>query len=113
MKTKKLNVNTVYKKNNPKVLNISNINNLNSIINKNIDSDYKIVKYIGEGISGHLFLANNNSDTKDKYPKLLCKIIAENDDNVKRKLLIEIGMLKYLGNTDVNNFINPCLKLLF
>ena len=113
MKTKKLNVNTVYKKNNPKILNISNINNLNFIINKNIDSDYKIVKYIGEGISGHVFLANNNSDTKDKYPKLLCKIIAENDDNVKRKLLIEIGMLKYLANTDVNNFINPCLKFGF
>ena len=110
MKTKKLNVNTVFKKNNSKKINIKNLNNLNQLINNNIDTDYKLFKYLGEGIDGHLFLVNNNSETKDKYPKLLCKIIQENDDNVKRKLLIEIGMLKYLSDTDVNNFINPCIK---
>lgn len=110
MKTKKkLNVNTIYTKSKKNI----DIKSINKIINHNIDSKFNVSKYLGRGISGHLFLVDNNTETKDEYPRLLCKIIEAADDNIKKRILIEIGMLNYLSKTDVNKFINPCIKFGF
>lgn len=109
MKTKKLNVNTIYTNSKKKI----DINSLNKIVNHNIDKKLNVTKYLGKGIKGHLFLVDNNTESRDKYPKLLCKIIEEVDENLKKRILIEIGMLNFLAKTDVNKFINPCIKFGF
>lgn len=109
MKTKKLNVNTIYTNSKKKI----DINSINKIVNHNIDKKFNVTKYLGKGIKGHLFLVDNNTESRDKYPKLLCKIIDEVDENLKKRILIEIGMLNFLEKTDVNRFINPCIKFGF
>ena len=115
----------------------ANINLINTIINKNVSENYKIIKYLGEGIQGSLYLATNNksnkSNTQARYnnkiqqqqkqntitntfhndQRFICKKITLDDENSKQKqqLEFELNILKYLSsNKNTREHINPCLE---
>lgn len=128
---RQLNINILLKKNNSKynknvlVGNITNSPNINSditfinnIFNNNALGNlgpqkqinkYNIVKYLGEGINGSLYLAN---DAKKK--RYICKkIIVDKTTNSEqlKQIEFEINILKYLSNIAVSKkHINPCLE---
>jgi len=95
-------------------LNVNNGNFVNSY-KKNIPTNYKnnynIVKYLGEGIQGSLYLANDNN--KKRY---ICKRInlhnnTNNNTNQIRQLELELNILKYLSSNKITKeYINPCLE---
>jgi hypothetical protein len=117
----------------------ANINLINTIINKNVSTKYNIIKYLGEGIQGSLYLATNNksnkSNTNNKQvrynnkiqqqkqntitntfhndQRFICKKITLDDENIKQKqqLEFELNILKYLSsNKNTREHINPCLE---
>ena len=138
---RQLNINTIIKKQNSNVYdkndNIhinSDIIIINNILNNDIipnmspnispnmspnntftNNKYKIVKYLGEGIQGSLYLANDAN--KKRY---ICKKIMlhdtnpdtnppENTNNI-RQIELELNLLKYLSsNKGTKEYINPCL----
>jgi serine/threonine protein kinase len=79
----------------------------NNIIG-NISADLEIIKYIGEGINGKLYLA------KDKLNNNLyiCKKIGlDTVNNNKSQIEFELNILKYLSsNRATKPFINPCVN---
>lgn len=80
---------------------------INNIVNNNISSKYRIVKYIGNGINGKLYLA------KDRDNKLyICKKIGLNTKtNNNNQIEFELNILKYLSNNETTReYINPCLE---
>ena len=92
------------------ILNNNNIaQNTNNIQNTNISNNkYNIVKYLGEGIQGSLYLAN---DSKKK--RYICKKILLNSNNQYniRQIELELNLLKYLSSNSVTKeYINPCLE---
>ena len=142
-----LNINTIITKNNTSIptnninKNTNNVNNkklsndneninlINTIINKNVSENYSIIKYLGEGIQGSLYLATNNKnnnqhknqynneiDNKNTFHKkqrFICKKIILDNKNIKQKqqLEFELNILKYLSsNKTTREHINPCLE---
>ena len=131
---RQLNINTLLKKHmsgydgktnitnaNSDIIVINNIlnNNNNTLSDPNnnplIDPDtqfnnnkYNIVKYLGEGIQGSLYLAN---DSKKK--RYICKKInleTNNSDQIDQ-IQFEINILKYLSRNSVTkDHVNPCLE---
>lgn len=129
----------IYSSNGKKLLNASelNVNDLNSpsrldqitlIVNNNTSNrisnttndfsgknnisqlKYKIIKYLGKGIQGNLYLAVNlNGD------RVICKEIKLDDDPSNntmqtKQLEFELNILKYLSsNTVAREHVNPCL----
>ena len=70
-------------------------------------NSYNIVKYLGEGIQGSLYLANDLD--KKRY---ICKKINidKNNTNQIKQLELELNILKYLSSNKVTKkYINPCL----
>jgi hypothetical protein len=130
---RQLNINTILKKNKKHVENNDNSINLNSditIINNilnnnslqnpktntnllssqiNNNNKYKIVKYLGEGIQGSLYLANDSE--KKRY---ICKKITldtQNNSNQINQIELELNILKYLSlNKVTKEYINPCIE---
>ena len=127
---RQLNINTLIKKKNIKsnsinlnsdIIVINNILNNNSLQNthqiKNnisntpniVNNKYNIVKYLGEGIQGSLYLANDPE--KRRY---ICKKITLDRQNYLhqiKQIEFEINMLKYLSNNKTTReYINPCLE---
>ena len=99
----------------------ANINLINTIINKNVSENYKIIKYLGEGIQGSLYLATNNktnksnksniNNTQARYnnkiqqqkqntitntfhndQRFICKKITLDDENSKQKQQLEFEL---------------------
>jgi len=89
--------------------NILNNNNTLSDPNNNFNNNkYNIVKYLGEGIQGSLYLAN---DSKKK--RYICKKINLETNNTEQinQIQFEINILKYLSRNSVTKeHINPCLE---
>ena len=132
---RQLNINTIFKKNKKHVENNNSINLnsditiINDILNNNSlqnakqnilsqsplkisqinNNKYKIVKYLGEGIQGSLYLAN---DSKKK--RYICKKITldtQNNSNQINQIELELNILKYLSSNKVTKeYINPCLE---
>lgn len=99
----------------------SDIGMINTIFNNNVSRHYNIIKYLGEGLHGSLYLANDNE--KKRY---ICKkIILDNynnynndandandkNDNQYNQLEFELNILNYLSsNKFTREHINPCLE---
>jgi hypothetical protein len=112
----------------------ANINLINTIFNTNVSKNYNIIKYLGEGIQGSLYLATNNkhndqfnnqsnfqtlkntkqkNNTFYKNQKFICKKIILDNKNIKQKkqLEFELNILKYLSdNKNTREHINPCVE---
>lgn len=122
-----LNVNTIYTLPNYKNQNIHlplenantdidnemKIDKINSIINRNNSTArYKILKYLGVGIRGNLYLATDNNNRR-----FICKQIqiqntpkpVVSDD--MRQIQFELEILKYLSSNHITReHINPCVE---
>ena len=78
--------------------------------NNNAQLKYKIIKYLGVGIQGNLYLA---VDSKGR--RVICKEIQldsnpSNNAIQKQQLEFELNILKYLSsNTVAKEHVNPCL----
>jgi len=90
------------------ILNNNNVQN-NKISNSKITNNkYNIVKYLGEGIQGSLYLANDSA--KKRY---ICKKILLNSNNPEtiKQIELELNLLKYLSSNNVTKeYINPCIE---
>ena len=103
----------------------------NENANINVSKKYKIIKYLGEGIQGSLYLATNNKNNTRSHnynktqkqntiintfhndQRFICKKIILDDENIKQKqqLEFELNILKYLSsNKNTREHINPCLE---
>jgi len=77
--------------------------NANSNTNK-----YNIIRYLGEGIQGSLYLATDN-----KKKRFICKkiMIDDKNPNQNKQLEFELNILKYLSSNSITkDYINPCLE---
>lgn len=78
--------------------------------NKNEQLKYKIIKYLGKGIHGNLYLALDLQGQR-----IICKEIILDSSLSKKKiqlkqLVFELNILKYLSNNIVTKeHINPCI----
>ena len=114
-------------------LNVNNGNFVNSY-KKNIPTNYKnnynIVKYLGEGIQGSLYLANDSNkkryickrinlidDEDTTYPKITTNpknpknANNANNANKLQQIEFELNILNYLISTKVaKDYVNPCLE---
>jgi len=98
-------INNILNNNNVQNSKISNSKILNSKISNN---KYNIVKYLGEGIQGSLYLANDSA--KKRY---ICKKILLNSNNPEtiKQIELELNLLKYLSSNNVTKeYINPCIE---
>ena len=90
------------------------INDINHMVSNNISSKYKIIKHLGKGIHGNIYLAIDNSTGKsnrnNKY--IFKKILLEDNDKTQLKQIqFELALLKYLSsNTVTKEHVNPCLE---
>ena len=83
---------------------------LNHIINNTSKTKYKIVKYLGKGIQGNLFLAVNGNN---KYILKQIKLDPRKNFNTEqsKQLNFELNILKYLSNNQTTReYVNPCLE---
>ena len=114
-----------------------NIKLMNSIVNSNISSKYKIIKYLGQGIQGDLYLAIDANNKKYILKKIILndlehKSNESNESNVSNvsngsnesnesnesnvlsnnmQINFELNVLKYLSkNASTKEFINPCIE---
>ena len=113
-----LNYNTLIKRNTNNSNNPNSPNNtiqlerINHKLNQNVSPEYKIVKYLGEGINGNLYLATDSDKNK-----LICKTVKLNNsdpnlnDELKRQMNFELSILNFLSNNiTTRDYINPCLE---
>lgn len=102
---KVLNINTVLRDEYEDYKNShENISNLTRNIQNNVNSNYKIKKYLGKGIGGDIYLV------KDGY---ICKVVNINKTD-KGRVLIELCMLNVLSNNENSKkYINPCIDFGF
>lgn len=80
----------------------------NNVIQNNISKNFNVVKYLGEGIQGKLYLVNDNSKKK-----FICKKIinVHPKSNKFNQIKFELDILKYLSsNRSVKPYINPCIN---
>jgi len=100
-------INNILNNNNTQNTNTQYTNTQKTNIRNN---KYNIVKYLGEGIQGSLYLAN---DLKKK--QYICKKILLNNNNNNtesiNQIKLELNLLKYLSSNNVTkDYINPCLE---
>ena len=105
----------------------SDIGTINNIFNNNVSRKYNIVKYLGEGIHGSLYLANDNNTnntntTNNTTKRYICKKIILNDgqsgqssqgdiNNQSKQIEFELNILKYLSsNKTTKEHVNTCLE---
>jgi serine/threonine protein kinase len=116
-----------------KLVDVNNdIENLNSVVQNNVNNRYKIIKYLGEGIHGSLYLVkdmkplpetsqkninnDNNNDTNNDNNndnRIILKRINLPGSNPKlmKQLNLELNILKFLSNSiTTNEYINPCIN---
>ena len=116
------NNNSINAENIGNVINAGNVENIGNTYNK-----YNIVKYLGEGIQGSLYLANDSNKKRFICKKITINNNAGNnannannenentnnsiDNNQIKQLEFELNILKYLSSNKVTkDYINPCLE---
>ena len=103
-------------KNMKNMQNMQNMQNMENMQNmQNMQTNYNIIKYLGKGIQGDLYLANDLN--KNRY---ICKKIIlnnntndtnDNNKNQLQQLEFELNILKYLSSNKVaKEYVNPCLE---
>ena len=136
-----LNINTILKKHNPKThkniqtyeTNNSSNNTSNNIINLNSDitivnnilnnnnknknsknnkyNKFNIVKYLGEGIQGSLYLANDSKKKRYICKKITLDTNQSNQTNQLKQIELELNILTYLSRNNITKeYINPCVE---
>jgi serine/threonine protein kinase len=86
---------------------------INNIVSNNISNKYKLIKHLGEGIQGNLYLAIDNKTGTSNNNKYIFKkiLLDDNNENQLKQIQFELGLLKYLSsNTVTKEHINPCLE---
>jgi serine/threonine protein kinase len=109
--------NDLGKKNNVIDKAVNDVVSLNNIINTKISGKYKIVKYLGEGIQGSLYLAVDVNNNRYIFKKIYLnnnKIQEQSQNNSLEKynqLQFELSILNYLSNnSSTREYINPCIE---
>jgi serine/threonine protein kinase len=105
------NINNIFNNTSQLNKNMKNMQNMENM--QNMQTNYNIIKYLGKGIQGDLYLANDLN--KNRY---ICKKIIlnnnKNDNNNKNQLQqleFELNILKYLSSNKVaKEYVNPCLE---
>jgi serine/threonine protein kinase len=113
-----LNINTIVNidKNTSESIQLENykLENINKIINSNnteSSSRYKIVKYLGDGIKGKLYLAVDTNNNRFICKQITVDSIDKNNKEIIKQIEFELNILKYLSsNSQTREFINPCLE---
>lgn len=83
-----------------------------SIVNNNSSSgaSYKIIRYLGRGIRGNLYLAINAAGKRVICKEIQLDSTPSNNTIQRQQLDFELNILKYLSsNTVAREHINPCL----
>ena len=89
------------------------LQNIENIQNEN---KYNIVKYLGEGIQGSLYLANDKMNNRFICKKIMLDNAASNFSNTNnteqiKQIQFELNLLKYLSQSKITReHINPCLE---
>ena len=89
------------------------LQNIENIQNEN---KYNIVKYLGEGIQGSLYLANDKMNNRFICKKIMLDNAASNSSNTNnteqiKQIQFELNLLKYLSQSKITReHINPCLE---
>ena len=104
----------------------ADLRSINTVVNTKISPKYKIIKYLGEGIDGSLYLAIDNKNNKYICKKIILEddnpennnytsVVNENNTNTKEEthnqIAFELNILNYLSNNSTTReHINPCLE---
>ena len=90
---------------------VNNVNNTNTnALDTNTHMKYKIIRYLGSGIRGNLYLAVDSTGRR-----VICKEIQLDTDPTNnaiqtQQLEFELNILKYLSSNGVaREHVNPCL----
>ena len=93
---------------------------MNGIVSNAMNSNkYNIVKYLGEGIQGSLYLANDANKKRYICKKIMMQndtndsniVNRQNNENQRKQIEFELNILKYLSmNNTTRPYINPCLE---
>jgi len=91
------------------------LQSMNTIINNNISPKYKVIRNLGRGIQGDLYLAMDKDNNKFIMKKIMLQTIPNNQyekvENSNDQLHFELNILKYLSNNSTTReHINPCLE---
>jgi len=112
---------------------VQDLQSMNTIINNNISPKYKIVRNLGRGIQGNLYLALDKDNNKFIMKKIMLQTIPTTKgtstqipnngsisnnrnrnnkvENSNDQLHFELNILKYLSNNSTTReHINPCLE---
>jgi serine/threonine protein kinase len=104
---------------------IQDLQSINSIINTKVSPKYKIIKYLGEGIQGSLYLAKDADNKRYICKKIfLDKSTQDNtqdhqdqqdqqDQSIEKnnQIQFELNVLNYLSNNETTReYVNPCLE---
>jgi serine/threonine protein kinase len=91
--------------------NITEITKINNIMNANKKNKYNIIKYLGAGIRGDLYLAVDNAGKRFILKKIILDKLSEETIIHTRQIQFELGLLKYLSNNNnTREYVNPCLE---
>lgn len=81
---------------------------LNTVMKNNVSSRYNIVRYLGEGLHGSLYLATDPNSHKIIVKRIYLK---NNTQELQKQLDFELNVLRYLSrNNTTSEYINPCLE---
>jgi serine/threonine protein kinase len=119
METPKIGLDLGMDFNNPirleKITSIVNNSNASNTSNKTDTTNpeqirYKIIRYLGRGIHGNLYLAVDSSNNRVICKEIQLDADPSNNAMQTQQLEFELGILKYLSNNMVaKEHINPCL----
>ncbi len=86
------------------------VNNNNSSGDSSGNSRYKIIRYLGRGIHGNLYLATDAAGHRVICKEIQLDSTPANNTMQRKQLNFELNILKYLSsNTVAREHINPCL----
>jgi serine/threonine protein kinase len=116
-----LNINEVVKPNKNIMNRIMDVNSnqytelkkLNLVVKNNISPRYNVLEYLGEGVNGSLYLAEEDDKYNESRRRLILKRInlPENPDpELNHRINFELNVLNYLSNDQTTrDYINPCM----
>jgi len=98
---------------------VQDLQSMNTIVNNNISPKYKIVRYLGRGIQGDLYLAMDKDNNKFIMKKIILPTSHNLPNNSRTRIAnnsndqlhFELNILEYLSNNSTTReHINPCLE---
>lgn len=102
---------------------IKDLQSMNTIINTNVSPKYKILRYLGQGIQGSLYLATDADNKRYICKKIILDNTQKQNQNQlqpqpqnnsiekQNQLQFELKVLQYLSNNETTReYVNPCLE---